>query len=328
MYDTIHIRLDNPLVRADHRLGDIDYPARAAEALGDDTGVPASCLFVRYEHELCYIRSDNGYLYVQLSLPKWKSGGHGNVWPATKDEARQIFRELNASLAGIGIDTDVFRAAVVRLDIYANGATAYGYQDFKPLLDTVTIPRRTRVAYPDSVRFGSSHRTDIIYDKRAQQVSAGEDVSQLPPNLMRWEYRLLKRAAVATTTGVTTVEDLFTKWEAIRRLYIANLRAALRYDETLTGRRMLQGDIAELVQHRAEVERALYAKLVVGHAGSIDGVKAVLRQSGATRLQVYRLARTILDGLAYPLPGETVTLNDLKIELYTKLVEGLGGEPM
>lgn len=325
MIDTIHLRLDNPTIRRPIPGNPLPgQPTGTASVQVPDT--PQSPrIHGRSENNLYYVKPGrNGHLYVQLSLPTWKSRGGGNVWPVTKDEARQIFQELQACLNSSGIGTDIFRAVVVRLDIFSNAMTDHSYSDFKPLLDSLVIPRRTRVVYPESVRFENGSRVDIIYDKQAQQASNGYNVEQLPPNLIRWEFRLMVQDAVRAVTGVTTLEDLLTRWDALQELYVANLKAALRYDEDMAGQVALAEDIAYLVQNRAQVSRALYSHFVVEQTGSIDGIKAILRDTGATRQQIYRETMALLEGLAYPIPSERVSLNDLRAELYQKLIQGLG----
>ncbi len=335
MIDTIHLRLFNPLTSHLHRIdmqtaqivdGRLKSTAMAPQP---DVGIPAQLPHLKYcpSSKLYYVRGSRGFIYVQLHLPKWKSRGGWNVWPATKDEAWQIFQELQGRLKSIGIVTDIFKAAVVRLDIFSNGVTEYSYQDFKPLLDTLDIPRRRRVIYPDSIRFESGRRVDIIYDKREQQSASGYSAELLPPNLIRWEYRLLQKDAVSSTTGVDILEDLFTEWEAIEELYIRNLKAALRYDEVSPGQIMLSKDIAFLVKNRHQVSRALYSKRVLEETGDIGSLRTILKQNGTTRLQAYRLVQTVLDGLQYPIPSDSVSINALKMELYNKLVQGLGEVP-
>ena len=320
MNDTLHLRLAIPRP--------IDAPA--AEAPQPDTP-PASTVSVqtpvtpngRAQNPLYYLRPKHGYLFVDLSLPNWKSRGGGNVWPVTKAEARGIFLELQSILADRGIVTDIFKAVVIRLDIFANAATDYTYSTFKPLLDSLVIPRRTRVVYSNSVRFENKRQVDLVYDKREQQASKGFSVEQLPPNLIRWEYRLMVQDAVRSVTGITTLEDLFTNWEALQRLYIANLRAALRYDEDMAGQVVVAQNIADMVKNRAQVSRALYSQLVVEQVGSVDGIKAILRDAGATRQQIYRETMNLLQGLAYPIPNERISLTALRTELYQKLIQGL-----
>jgi hypothetical protein len=324
MIDSIHLRLDNPQSAVAHPPADTPTP-HSQPASTVSVLQPATRIRGQSEDRLYYVKPGrNGYLYVQLSLPKWKSRGEGNVWPVTKDEARQIFLELQDRLrTEQGISTDIFAAGVARMDLFSNAATEYSYSTFKPLLDSLVIPRRTRAVYPNSVRFENKRQVDVIYDKRVKHAEDGFSVEQLPPNLIRWEYRLMVQDAVRAVTRVTTLEDLFTRWEAIQGLYVANLRAALRYDEEMAGQVALAQDIAYLVRNRAQVSRALYSKLVVEQTGSVDGIKAILRDAGATRQQIYRETMTVLEGLAYPIPSERISLTALRAELYQKLIQGL-----
>jgi hypothetical protein len=326
MIDSIILRLDNPQ-SAPAGTADNPQPTPHSRPVRTASVRQPATPSVRGQSEdkLYYVKlGRNGQTYVQLSLPKWKSRGGGNVWPVTKAEAREIFLELQSSLASIGIVTDIFKAVVTRLDLFANAATDYSYSTFKPLLDSLVIPRRTRAVYPNSVRFENKRQVDIVYDKREQQASKGFSVEQLPPNLIRWEYRLMVQDAVRAVTGATTLEDLFTRWETLHEVYKANLRSALRYDDDMAGQVVLAQDIAYIVKNRPQVARALYSKLVVEQTGSVDGIKAILRDAGATRQQIYRETMTVLEGLAYPIPSERVSLNALRVELYQKLMQGLG----
>ena len=326
MYDTLHLRLHDPCVMA-QALESVVRVAGANHTAGavlfhDVNGMPVYATRVRYNGGHIQITSANGYCYLNVSLPRVKSNSGSNLIPVTKAEFPVMVQRLQDKLYEIGIVTSLREARVCRFDLFANAATRYTFQDFKPLFDTLYIPRRFRVVYAGSYTFRNTQREDQIYDKRAQMEDTGVDTTNVPAQCLRFETRLLLSASVRTL-GVHTVDDLERRWDVIEAWFVEHIKTVLRYSDDLPQTVEL-GDVAAIVDHPQQAKTALFARAVLAQVGGFDELRHLLKQRRCHRKKIQRFVDKVVDGLLFPLADDRISLNELKRELCTLLLESLG----
>ena len=326
MYDTLHLRLHDPRVM-EQALNTVVIVAGANHTAGavllhDMNGRPVYATRIRYNGGHIQLTSANGYCYLNVSLPRVKSYGGSNLIPVTKAEFSVMIQRLQDKLYEIGIVTSLREARVCRFDLFANAATRYTFQDFRPLFDTLYIARRSRVVYAGSYTFRNTQREDQIYDKRAQMEDTGVDTTIVPAQCLRFETRLLLSASVRTL-GVHTVADLERRWDLIEAWFIDHIKTVLRYSDNLPQTVEL-GDVAAIVDHPHQAKQALFARAVLAQTGGVDELRHMLKQRRCHRKKIQRFVDKVVDGLQFPLANDRVSINDLKRELCTRLLESLG----
>jgi len=274
----------------------------------------------------CRIVISRGRCYLNTNIPRLKSGGQSNLMPASKEEFKVILDGLDARLAQAGLRVHVGSLPIVRLDLFANAVLPRPLHDYKVMFDTLNVPRRISVRYPNSYYFSNASRVDIIYGKDAQIKEIADTAVLLPGNVVRMETRY-KNAKVVHALGIRTADDLLEQYERVQNAFIAHMDNVLSIGRGLPSAIDLD-DLDQLLNSRSLVEKALYAKAVLAKFGTLDNLRITLRQTGKTRNQINRAIKTVKDGLRQPLKTEKVNVSDLKKELFEGLVKGLKGEGM
>lgn len=276
---------------------------------------------VRHNGGHFYLYSAYGNLYVNFSLARIASG-RNNLKVVNQEEAWQALLRLEYDLEQIGVITDISRALITRLDLFSDATTVHGYADFKPLFDILRIPRRKRLTFPGYLAFKNGQRVDVFYNKVAQMRSKGVDTSDLPPNLVRFESRLMSAKAVRSL-GVRTVAGWMRQWGRVQTWFRDRIGTVLRISENTPEVINLQS--ATILDTPKQVKQALYARTVLESVGNVEELETLLKLKGHDSRQARNFVETVIKGLLFPLSTEQVSINELKQELYNKLIEGLGG---
>lgn len=330
MLDRLKVRLVNPLIDPDNQLriipmatvGNVPGGSYMSLRYIDGSRVQVGSIYYK-EEGLCTVTSYNGYIYVTFNLPRLKSGGRHNIWPVTQAEARDYITMLSRRMAEVGLVSDLNTAIVVNIELFANAATRYPFRAFRPLLELLDISRRTRAVYDGSYTFYNSQRKDIIYDKRGEQPE--EIAKELPDHLLRYEYELLTDDAVEAVLGTKNLGQIIEGWDLLRAKYIARIREVLLSD-SLKVEPSVQCNLDQLMgqKKRLEVLQSIGAVNLLKQFGSISAVRVELRRQGYKAWEIRAFLRKLKKYAAQNTCAE-VSLAELRTELYTKLIEGLGG---
>lgn len=328
MLDTVKIRIADPVIATNHRLR-ITAPATvpshqqyATLDLRFDNGVVERVSRVNSWNRMFRVDSSNGYLYVTFSFARLKSDGRHNLGPISQAEARALIPVLTNHLASVGIQTDLNRAIVVRLDLFADAATIRPFEDFWPLLNLLDPFRRKRMTYNGYLSLHNKQRADVFYDKRAE---IGDIGVTLPENLIRYEYRLLRRDAVASVAGITSLSRVLDRWDVLNTRFRDHIR------EVLFGRALPAEGGSMALDHfmkfakKGDVLPAIGAVSIMKQYGDIKTVRAVLKERKYSTQQSYNFVKKLKRYAPDIAQAQGVSLDELKQELYTKLLEGLGG---
>jgi hypothetical protein len=275
---------------------------------------------IRHNGRHFYLYSAYGNLYVNFSLARIASGSN-NLKVVNQEEAWQTLLRLEHDLEQIGVITDISRALITRLDLFSDAATVRGYAGFMPLFDILRIPRRKRLTFPGYLAFKNGQRVDVFYDKVAQLRSKGVDTSDLPPNLIRFESRLMSAKAVRSI-GVRTVAGWMRQWSRVQTWFRDRIGTVLRISEDTPEVITPQSDILDSPR---QAKQALYARMVLESVGNVEELETILRKKGYDSRKARNFVETVIKGLLFPLSNEQTSINELKQELYTKLIERLEG---
>jgi hypothetical protein len=158
--------------------------------------------------------------HVQFSIPKVLGLDGVYVSDISMDDVRSALAKVRDALFRNGIVTDTFDARVWRLDVACDVASEYPFDGYGVLFDAMHYRN-----YADA-HLGSTYRTGgvgsqwCIYDKRAECIERGIDVSGLPDYLMRFEYRMLRRYTLRDA-GFSNVTDVLDGYDNLREITLS-----------------------------------------------------------------------------------------------------------
>jgi hypothetical protein len=154
------------------------------------------------------------FYFVQLSVPKFAAGT--NSWAVDKETTGWAVNRLEKKLLRAGIETDIMKAIVVRLDCFANVESDEPFDHYLPLFRGLDFPRTARTRHATSLLWHNSQYEIAIYDKRAEVQHRRESVADLPDNVIRFEYRLKTPRRVYASLKLNTVQNLLDNYDVIR----------------------------------------------------------------------------------------------------------------
>lgn len=147
--------------------------------------------------------------HVQFSAPKVLGLDGKYVSHLSRGDVGEALSMVRDTLRDNGIFTDTFDARLWRLDVACDVATSYPFDGYGVIFDAMHYRNYADANLGSTYRIGGKSAQWCVYDKRAECKARGLDVSNLPDNLMRFEYRLLKRYAIrdAGFSDVTALID-------------------------------------------------------------------------------------------------------------------------
>jgi len=155
--------------------------------------------------------------HVQFSAPKVLGLDGEYVSNLSRDDVCDALSMVRDTLADNGIFTDTFDARLWRLDIACDVSTSYPFDGYGVIFDAMHYRNYADANLGSTYRMGGKSAQWCIYDKRAECLARGLDVSNLPEHLMRFEYRLLKRYAIRDA-GFSDVTSLIDGYDNIRNI--------------------------------------------------------------------------------------------------------------
>lgn len=164
--------------------------------------------------------------FVRFSLPKVYHNGN-NAFPVGIGGAEAVFNAVNEHLESVGIHTDLRQGYLSRVDIFGNLFTDYSFETYSRLFDLLSAKRMRKVDYGTTYNYSNTQRELDVYDKVNELNSRGIDTSDLPKNVMRIEYRMLKARKCKNDLAVETAFDLLKRWSDLPDIYKAKVKEVL-----------------------------------------------------------------------------------------------------
>jgi len=114
-----------------------------------------------------------------------------------------------------GIHTDTFDAGLWRVDSTVDVITEYPYEAYSSVFENMQYHHFTDANFGSTYRLDGKTKEYCIYDKIAEYQKRGVDTSDMPSNVMRFEYRNTK-ARACRDAGFGDVTDLLDKYDELR----------------------------------------------------------------------------------------------------------------
>jgi hypothetical protein len=159
------------------------------------------------------------YCFIQTSLPKILK--KVNYYPLTESETKEAFRVLGEKLKENGIDCNIGKAKLSRLDIFKDINPSFSFFDYQHIFDLIKgFKTMNKHELGGTTFYWKNKQHEIcIYDKKVQLKDMGVNTTFFQP-IIRFEYKMYKHHKIKTgLNGIETVEDLLNNYDALSKHY-------------------------------------------------------------------------------------------------------------
>jgi len=168
-------------------------------------------------------------LFVKLSVPKYLNGS--NFYSLDRDGLNQVLSKLERELAEFGVRFNVQDSKLSRLDVFKNVQASQPFFSYSPLFQQMKATRQNKRDYGTSFLWYNGQQEFMVYDKIEEMRARHIDVSQYPPNIVRFEHRLLNARKIKNVLQLERVRELAPFYDGLREYFVKALRDNLfRYD--------------------------------------------------------------------------------------------------
>jgi len=156
---------------------------------------------------------------LQFSIPKVLGLDGVYVSNLSRDDIRDGLSLVHDVLSDNGIFTDTFDARLWRLDVACDVATTHPFDGYGSIFEIMNYRNYADARLGSTYRMGGKGAQWCVYDKRAECEARGLDVSGLPDNLMRFEYRMRRKYTIqgAGYNDVTSLMDGYDNLSGVVR---------------------------------------------------------------------------------------------------------------
>jgi hypothetical protein len=278
---------------------------------------------------------DEVYAFVQFSAPKQIR--KNNYQALEESELSQALENVEKELSSFGIETDINKAVISRIDINKDIQTEEKIESYARLFSLLQANRaKNKKTYGVTGWLFANERTEYcIYNKLEEMKSHKINTASLPDTL-RFEHRALKSDKVKEFYQFTTISELkkygfkalekkqaqtwkdnLFKYEIKELEYIAEsqLRSELMYYQSIYGKFWLSRYLKDYG-----------ACHLTSNAGGIEVIERTLDSMDCSRLKIYRAKRELNEAILRteslkPEPINIKTLGSLYNELRQKVCE-------
>lgn len=158
-------------------------------------------------------------VFVQTSLPRLLN--QNNFKQLSKDQEYRAIKKLQEDLSIHGIETDINKAVLSRVDTFTNINTDLPFYSYSDLFNLMECSRLKQVAWDDtSFLWRNKEQQIIIYDKIKELQSKDPELrTGKNKNVMRIENRLLKKRKIETSLKFLTVEELLDNYQDVKNFH-------------------------------------------------------------------------------------------------------------
>ncbi len=234
---------------------------------------------------------------VQFSVPKVAIGS--NFETVDERETKQAFKTMEKNLANIGILTSIENARLSRIDAVKTFETEENFGCYMPVLSMMSGKRVRRRDEGTSMLWLNGLQEISMYDKREEMVAKKRDVSDVPYNTFRAEWRGLKPKKVTETFGFRTVKELLENQGKVCSTYQAVMRDQL-FNRTpseisLMTVRSIQEELEIFITRGDRYPMQNWLKAVAFRRGisNFEAAEQALKQCAPNRMTAYRWAKIL-----------------------------------
>ncbi len=242
----------------------------------------------------------------------------------TQAQAKEKIQALQIYLHDeVGIRVDLQTARISRVDLFRDIQTDHPFAAYMPLLQGIRVGQLIKETHDSTITYRRKKRAMQVYDKSAQ-LKATERAENVPENILRWEYRLLKASQVKHRLGLCTVEELLLGWDRLRTEFDKLVQSALEstsyaseYEQLLDLEELRM--VCETNKIKGLTDLMMRVAIVISsrYYGGVDNFKSLLKRYGMDRRRVSEFARRMRMELR---KAESARTHDLRSELLHKLV--------
>ena len=156
--------------------------------------------------------------WVKLSVPKVYHKG-SNYHSVGKLGTQAVLKVAEKKLEDIGIKTNINKSKVIRLDTFKNIQTEEPFPYYSPVLSHLEAKRQNKRDYGTTFLWHNTQQEICVYDKLHEMEYRKHDVSTLPKNTMRFEYRLLKGKKVNSVLGTDIISDIVSEYGSVKEAF-------------------------------------------------------------------------------------------------------------
>jgi len=280
--------------------------------------------------DMIHIESKANFVMVTFHLPQLMSLSFSRIRPLSLDEVWYLLDYVEEWCRVVaGIHFDILDAELSRMDIFANAECRYSFTEFKPLFELLNFKRQMTMEYPNSYYGYNSYRATNIYDRGHLDLQVEHGALTIEGNVIRWEIRLRQARSILRALKMRTVGDWLENYERPIEFFKDQVKSAMRIDEELnydSPVTSIKEEIRQLMRRPNDTGALLTwleahgARNIQDRWRSIPDLKAVLLELGYEPWQAKRFIDRYRDSLSLRLSGDETSINDLKNELFAKLV--------
>jgi len=167
-------------------------------------------------------------LSVQYSIPKLIFSSN-YASPSEKDIS-DSFSLISKNLLKEGISFNINKANLSRVDSFRNIETKDITSSYFPIFNFLSFSRTSKRDYGTTFLYQNSQQELCIYDKIQELNFKGDDVSDLPKNVLRFEHRLLNKSKIDSTLQISKVEELIDNYPVIQTSYLKSFSKLFKYE--------------------------------------------------------------------------------------------------
>ena len=132
-----------------------------------------------------------GDLFLEFTAPA--IGRLHNYAPLNQAEFQEALLNVETQLHIRGISLSIMTGGISRVDLFRNITLDEPFANYSLLLNQLNGKRMAPCHHCGGTyfRWGNQQHCVVAYDKRAQMISRSRDVSDIPRQVMRFEYRML-----------------------------------------------------------------------------------------------------------------------------------------
>jgi hypothetical protein len=163
--------------------------------------------------------------WAEFSVPKVVDGS--NYQPADFETTKAAFASVQKQLKTQGIETDILKATISRLDVCKGVLTSQPYQAYAPVLGRLQGTRMATRDYGTTFLWHNGSHEICAYDKIEEMKRRKKNISRLPKNCVRFEYRMLTGRKLNDVLGFRTAADLIEGFDQVKPGYITAMKKQL-----------------------------------------------------------------------------------------------------
>ena len=347
--DTIKVRFPNPEIERNDNIR--VYPAPEGESgyllfsmpdpsnyTGEGSTFGQSAF---YDDDTYKIKMSRYGAFLQFNPTKIFNREH-NAKPITKANATRVVESIKEHLNKNGFLSDLWKAKLSRVDLALDIETNHPYSTYEALFRVLHGKRASKYKFYSTYYFGSKQRTIAIYDKISELKHLGIDVSDLPENLMRIEYRMLNArrckqdllySELDPILGNPPSDDLshlLNIWYSLPTVYKKNVREMLfNLDDILLNDAISNGEEEVFGWYKRRYPKNSFQKYleargyqkILDKVGDEDDFRHMLRSHMGSAV-LYRNMKKFKESLARAPKtiDREISVAELYDELYSKIM--------